>query len=152
MRNEKENNKIRIEFLTYWMSYNVHIQNGRIIVIDSGVGQGEFNWKIMPLDDELEHRIEEAAEKYRPDDANRMRLVIEAFDEFAEYRPIVRFADTDVWEDGGRYFWSDDDLTKELSQELNANHIGWDETADEYVYFPEGFAADSVPLENYFIS
>ena len=140
----------RIEFIACWKFYNVHLTNDKIIII--GNGASEFNWGIMSLDDALEHRIEEAVEKYRPDDANRMRLVIEAFDEFAERRPIVRFSDTDVWEENGRYYWSDNDLSRELNQELNANYIGWDEMADEYVYFPEGLAADSVPLENYFLS
>lgn len=140
---------MKVEFLACWKFYDVQITNGKIIVI--GNDASNFNWGVMPLDEALEHRIEEAAEKYRPDDANRMRLVLEAFEEFAERRPVVRFSDTDVWEENGRYYWSDDDLTRELKQELNANYIGWDTRADEYVYFPDGVAADSVPLENYFL-
>lgn len=136
---------MKIEFLACWKFYDVHIQNGRIVVV--GNDATNFNWGIMPLNDALKRRIREAAEKYRPDDANRMRLVIEAFDEFAERRPIIRFADTDVWEEDSRYFWSDGETTAELTQPIDANLIGWN--GEEYVYFPAGLLEESALLENY---
>ena len=136
---------MKIEFLACWKFYDVHIQNGRLVVV--GNDATNFNWGIMPLDEELERRIKEAAEKYRPDDANRMRLVIEAFDEFAERRPVVRFADTDVWKEDGRNFWSDGETTAELTQPIDANLIGWN--GEEYVYFPAGLLEDPVPLGIY---
>lgn len=138
---------MKIEFLACWKFYDVKIANGRIVVI--GNDTTNFNWRVMTLDDELKRRIKGAAAQYRPDDANRMRLVLEVFDEFAECRPVIRFADTDVWEDDGKYYWSDGETTKELNQSINANYIGW--AGDEYVYFPNGLSADSVPLENYFL-
>lgn len=140
---------MKVEFLACWKFYDVKIVNGRIVVIKNDAT--DFGWNIMTLNDELKRRIKEAATQYRPDDANRMRLVIEAFDELAERRPVTRFADTDVWEDDGKYYWSDEETTKELNQKLDANYIGWDTGADEYVYFPNGLSADSVPLENYFL-
>lgn len=140
---------MKVEFLACWKFYDVKIVNGRIVVIDNDATN--FNWRVMHINDELKRYIEEVAEQFRPDDANRMRLVIEEFDEFAEQRPVVRFADTDVWEDDGKYYWSDEETTKELNQKLDANYIGWDTGADEYVYFPNGLSADSVPLENYFL-
>ena len=140
---------MKVEFLACWKFYDVKIVNGLIVVIDNDATN--FNWRVMHINDELKRYIEEVAEQFRPDDANRMRLVIEEFDEFAEQRPVVRFADTDVWEDDGKYYWSDEETTKELNQKLDANYIGWDTGADEYVYFPNGLSADSVPLENYFL-
>ena len=140
---------MKIEFLACWEFYNVKIANGRIVVIENDATN--FNWRVMHVNNELKHYIEEAAAQYRPDDANRMRLVLEAFDELVERRPVTRFADTDVWEEDGKYYWTDDVTTKELTQQLDANYIGWDTGADEYVYFPNGLSADSVPLENYFL-
>ena len=140
---------MNVEFLACWEFYDVKIANGRIVVIENDATN--FNWRVMNINDELKRYIEEVAEQFRPDDANRMRLVIEEFDELAERRPVVRFSDTDVWEEDGKYYWTDDDTTKQLTQQLDANYIGWDTSAYEYVYFPDGLSADSVPLENYFL-
>lgn len=136
---------MKVEFLACWEFYDVKIANGRIVVIDNDATN--FNWRVMHLNDELKRYIEEVAEQFRPDDANRMRLVIEEFDELAERRPVVRFTDTDVWEEDGRHFWSDGETTAELTQPIDANLIGWN--GEEYVYFPAGLLEDSELLENY---
>lgn len=140
---------MKVEFLACWKFYDVKIGNGRIAVIKNDASK--FGWSVMLLDGELKRRIAEAAEQYRPDDANRMRLVLESFDEFAERRPVARFADTDVWEEDGKYYWTDGETTKELTRLIDANYIGWHTGADEYIYFPNGLLKDAVLLENYFL-